>query len=657
MRPRDRADGYEPDRPAPVDPWAQPEVRAELEARASRSRLDSIAMDGFKNELTGIGDFSRDKALGGRRGGLSFEVNFISHVAAEDRWRGSDLGGRLIETVPDEMTREGWDVSVQPSDEDEEPDPKETKDAWLAACVQDRSLAAGRWEQIADHWRRRDQRDFADAIGRIAHRWRTDEFPAGGPPPDLMAPPAPAGLKPVEVDDEGAEIAEAVDGKLEELDALQVIWEALAYERAYGGAAILIGAQDGSEDLSKPLDEDRVEDVTHLTAFSGGWDGELVSWSWYRDVAGKNYGKPETYMLRNLGVPIARLPVPGEAPTREVLPPDHGVGYGPLITWVHESRLLVFPGTAVSRRARVQMRGWGDSLFTRVDDVLQQYSQTWGAVANLMTDFAQGVLKIKNLAQALAANNKNPTNVVSTRGRALNLGRSVAGLMMLDSEEDFRREMASLAGLPEVLQQFALRLAAAADMPVSLLMGQAPAGLNATGDSEIRWFYDRVASKQKKRMMPQLKRLISILLKSKNGPSDGAEPARWSAAARPLYQMTATEKADRYAKIATADATYITQGVVTPEEVAATRFGGSEYSDGPVQIDIEGRQEMAAQAEADAEEFKRRAEEMHQAKVEAAKNPPPPATGAGEEAQGEAPTATEEKPAEEPQEKETKGEG
>lgn len=324
-----------------------------------------------------------------------------------------------------------------------------------------------------------------------------------------------------------------------------------------------------------------------------------MAWSWYRDVTADKYGTPEMYMLRNLGVPIAKIPAPGEPVTRDIIPTGNGV-YGNLITWVHESRLLIFPGIATDRQSRVQMRGWGDSLFTRVDRVLQQYDQTWAGVANLMTDFAQGVLKIKGLAAALMANNRSGTQTVTTRGRALNLGRSIAGLMMLDSEEEFKREMASLAGLPEILQQFALRLAAAADMPVSLLMGQAPAGLNATGDSEIRWFYDRVAARQRRRMMPQLKKLTEYLFKSKSGPTLGAEPGRWQVAPRPLYQMSATEKADRYLKIAQGDAIYASQiGGVTPEEVVATRFGGAEYEDGPIVIDTDGRTTMAQQLEDD----------------------------------------------------------
>ena len=555
---RDRVDGYElKHADAEKDPWRAKDLARQMKAHADAARkegrLDSAeAYDGFVNTLTGIGDWTRDKALGGARGGLDFQVNLMSGIAAQNRWRGSDLGARVVETIPDEMTREGWDVSIQP-DEDDEGDDKQ------------------------------------DAFGQ----------PDPTAPPPAM-PPRQQNVRPLEIDDEGAQMVEAVCGRLDELGALDVVQEALSYERAYGGSAIFVGADDGMDDLAKPLDEDRIKDIGHLTAWTGGWDGEAVAWSYYRDVAGPKYGQPETYMVRNIGVPIAKIPAPGEPiRTSDILPPSHGSGSSPMITWVHESRLLVFPGTAVSRLARVQMRGWGDSIFTRCDEVLQQYNQTWGGIANLMTDFSQGVMSIEGFAQALMANNRNGMQNVTKRALAVNMTRSISRMMFIDSKEKFDRSTVPLTGVPEVLQQFALRLAAAADMPVALLMGQAPAGLNATGASDIRFFYDRVASRQKKRMMPQLRRLLHLLMIAKEGPTDGKEPKKWSVKARPLYQLSALERADLRLKVTQADQIAIETQQVTPEEVAAKRYGGSEFDDGSIQLDLEGREEMAAQDEAD----------------------------------------------------------
>lgn len=536
------------------DAWTQPSAKEQIEARRRERQDEQDNFDAYVNELTGIGDWTRDKTFGGLQGGLAFQVALIPSAAAEDRWRGSDLGGRVIETVPDEMTREGFELTVQPTEEDE---------------------PAGPPVEVEP-----EEEFEIDAFG---------EDPAEeGPPPKGPLP---------DVDDDGAEVAEEIDGALEELGADDAIWWALCYERAYGGGAILVGADDGVEDLSKPLDEENIKSVDWLNAFQGGYDGEIVAWSYYNDPRSKKYGLPETYMIRNLGVPIARLPAPG-ALGRDVLPRQQLRGYGQMIFWVHESRLLIFPGTPVSRNARVQMRGWGDSIFTRVDKVLADYNQTWGSIANLMTDFSQGVINVEGLNAKLSGNNKaSKSYPITTRAKQIQITRSIARMLFLDADEKFTRETASLAGVSEILQQFALRLAAAADMPVTLLMGQAPAGLNATGASDVRFFYDRIAARQKKRMLPQLKRLLRILMLAKEGPTKGKEPERWSVAFRPLYQMTALEDAQLRKTVAEMDSIYIDKQVLSPEEVTASAFGGSAWTMERT-IDLEGRAAMEAMAAA-----------------------------------------------------------
>lgn len=547
-----------------------------MRERARSERLDNRErLDAFKNELTGVGDFLRDKTLGGKLGGPDFVLNLISRTAARDRWRGSDLGARIVETVPDEMTREGWDIEIQPSDEDK---PANKADAFPNS---DPAMAAG------------------------------------------LPPATPQGPKPIEIDDEWIKVTEELDGILEEMGADSAVAEALCYERAYGGAAILLGADDGQEDLAMPLDEERIEEVRHLTPLSGGWDGELVAWSYYNDPTKPNYGMPETYMLRNLGVPIARVPAPGQTVRMPVVDPMNAT-----IRWVHESRLLIFPGVAADREARVQMRGWGDSIFTRVDEVLQQYGQTWGGIAILMSELSIGVLSVDGFAASLAGNNKSGTKVVTNRALALNLAKSIARITLIDAKEEFKRDTVSMAGVAEMLQQFALRLAAAAGMPVSMLMGQAPAGLNATGDSEIRWFYDKVAAAQRRRVLPQMRKLIRLIFKSKAGPTNGEEPERWSVKARPLYQMSATEKSQQYLAVAQGDHIYLTDSVVSAEEVAAKRFGGADYDPGPIVIDLDARAAMAKQQE--EEQAKR-----EKAMTEAAKKPP--ADGSGNEQPGTKP--------------------
>jgi phage-related protein (TIGR01555 family) len=124
-----------------------------------------------------------------------------------------------------------------------------------------------------------------------------------------------------------------------------------------------------------------------------------------------------------------------------------------------------------------------------------------------------------------------------------------------------------------------LRLAAAARLPVSLLMGQAPAGMNATGESDIRFFYDQVRAEQEA-LKPKLERLIKIISANDNAKVSIEFPALW--------QMTDREKAELRRMEAETDRIYLQEGVLLPEEVAIKRFSGGEYA-----IDLTSRAELA----------------------------------------------------------------
>lgn len=556
----DAIDGYVP---TPNDPAAD-----------APDRLPYGNMDGYANALTGFGTPGADKTMGGQPNGPPFTVRLFTGVECENRWRGSDLGASIVEQIPNEMTREGWELSIQPAPADAEPK---------------RDAATSWYQQRVEGFSRRQR--------RIMGRWDVGAAaPIVAPGTEGSAPSAPAASTlslpaSYSPNDETQAQVQAFEAKHRELGTKAAFALALMYVRAYGGAAILLGVDDGDRPLTEPLDETRVKSLQHLTVFRGGWDGELVAWNrYYRDPRRPRFGDPEMWQLRNLGVPIAATPAPGE-----VLPPElQRLPQGPAgstIFYVHDSRFLIFPGLAVSRRVKVQNRGWGDSVFTRVDEVLSQFGQTWNAVAVLMQEWAQGVLKVKDLARLMNSKDPAAQGAILQRLQMLQMSMSLCRVRLLDEAEEFKREVAPLTGIGDVLEQMTNRLAAAAGMPVALLMGQRT-GLNAQGDADTRFFYDKIAGTQDLDLLPHIYRLQRLMMLAKDSPTRGREPARWSVEMRPLWQPTELEQADLRNKQADTDVKYITAGVVSPEEVAASRYGGSKYSTDTV-LDIEGRQAMA----------------------------------------------------------------
>jgi hypothetical protein len=152
------------------------------------------------------------------------------------------------------------------------------------------------------------------------------------------------------------------------------------------------------------------------------------------------------------------------------------------------------------------------------------------------------------------------------------------------------------------LDRFALRLATAARMPVSLLLGQSPAGLQATGDSDIRFFYDAIKSNQQTSLRPRVEYLLRVLWGAADGPTSGKQPENWSFDFNDLWQLTDEQKATVRKTQAETDALYMQWDVLTPDEVAISRFGGDAYSTETV-LDMETRlaEKMAEEMEPEPE--------------------------------------------------------
>ncbi len=236
----------------------------------------------------------------------------------------------------------------------------------------------------------------------------------------------------------------------------------------------------------------------------------------------------------------------------------------------------MFPGLSVSKRHRFARNGWGNSVLVRIWQVLQDFHSAYGSAAHLLTDFSQAVIKIKGLADLIF---QNDDDVIGKRAQLIDLSRSVARAVILDSEEDFERKSTPVTGLPELLQRFEQRIASAADVPVSVLMGREPSGLGATGEHELAQWHASLAARQNRHLKPRIERFLRLIMLAKDGPTGGVEPEDWSIEFNPLAAPDDTVQAAIRLQQSQVDVAYITAGVLTKEEVASSRFGGSEWSD------------------------------------------------------------------------------
>jgi len=243
---------------------------------------------------------------------------------------------------------------------------------------------------------------------------------------------------------------------------------------------------------------------------------------------------------------------------------------------IHETRLVVFGGVRTSILTRQSNSGWDQSLLQRMQTVLTQYGVSWDALAHMLQDASTRVFKIQGFIDALA---EEGTGTLMKRLDMMDMSTSVYRAVMLDTEtEEYERQNFSWAGIKDPYSMLILRLASAARMPVTILMGQSPAGLSATGESDIRWFYDTIASSQENVVKPALEYIMRLIMLAKNGPTGGVVPESWTITFPALWQPTPIETAAIQLQHAQADQIYFGMGAANADEISTSRFteGGFE---------------------------------------------------------------------------------
>ena len=93
----------------------------------------------------------------------------------------------------------------------------------------------------------------------------------------------------------------------------------------------------------------------------------------------------------------------------------------------------------------------------------------------------------------------------------INAMKSQTNAVLMDKEEEWNRTQITFAGMPEVMQMYLLIVCGAADIPATRMLGQSPAGLNATGDSDTRNYYDKIKSEQEQSLTPAMAIMDDVL--------------------------------------------------------------------------------------------------------------------------------------------------
>lgn len=267
----------------------------------------------------------------------------------------------------------------------------------------------------------------------------------------------------------------------------------LNWGRLYGGAAGLM-MLDGQEDiLEEPLDLDSIMpgDFKGLLVVDR-WSGCYPTIELVDDISDPEFGLPKYYEFREWATSI--------------------------VARVHHSRIIRFTGDDLPEWEKMAEIHWGSSIIESVFEELKKRDNTSANIAGLIFLANLRILKMSHLGQTMTSTAKGAQAQMQRTLQSINWLQSNFGLMLLNEKDDFQQfTLQNFTGINAVYESFMLDVSGAAQIPVTKLFGRAPAGMNATGESDLRNYYDVVEGEQETHLKPALEKLLPVICMAELG--------------------------------------------------------------------------------------------------------------------------------------------
>lgn len=348
------------------------------------------------------------------------------------------------------------------------------------------------------------------------------------------------------------EEAAAIEAEEKRVNLKARFKEGRYWARLYGGGGILMITD---QPLDQPLDVKKIKkgSLKRLVTLDR-WDLSPVDMN-YLDPSSDSYLKPEHYRV---------------------------VGGTQLI---HHSHLARCDGELLPRRLRVFNQSWGDSKLRRVLEDVKDVAATKGGIASLILEANVDVIRRPGLSDELASGEE--ANLLKRFTLAAQM-KSLVNTLLLDGDEEFLRHSLTFSGLSQILEQFMVWISGAADIPMTRLFGRSAAGLSATGEGDMKNYYDQVRSEQESTFREELEPIDQVLVRSALGDYPDDLSYEWL----PLAQESGVELAQQDLARAQADQLRLDQKVVKKSQIMASLKADGRYSISDDDIDRQQKLEQ-----------------------------------------------------------------
>ena len=319
----------------------------------------------------------------------------------------------------------------------------------------------------------------------------------------------------------------------------QELTDAIRWARLYGGSLALMVIRGQENSLEEPLEPEFL--------FGDCFQGLLV--------LDRTQGiEPSLELVDDLDDPDFGLPMYYSV-TLET-------GGESRVVRLHHSRVLRFVGRELPHMETVAENYWGASELEHIWDELQKRSAASANIAQLIFQANVTTLKIGKWGDHLAlGTDKQKADILEAIANE-NRMRTSFGLQVMSAEDTLETHSYSFSGLSDIYDAFMMDMAGAAEIPATKLFGRSPQGLNATGESDLRNYYDVVSQMQERHLRPALEKLLPVMAAS----CWGYIPEVLSFVFDPIMTTSPAERAELVTKLSSDVIQAFQAGLLTREQ-------------------------------------------------------------------------------------------
>lgn len=328
------------------------------------------------------------------------------------------------------------------------------------------------------------------------------------------------------------------------LNFKDVVKRAIIAGRKYGGAGVFIGLKD-NPDLAQPLDPETVQldDLEHLTLLTRE---DLSIEEYEQDPISPRFRKGSLFSINRSG--------------------DDRVTEISSVK-IHWTRFAWFGGMPTDQKHIEIDDAWDDSQLISLAPYVDAADTAIKTLSHLLTEAGVDIYKFDSVTQYFET--EDGAARFSARMAATNNLKSTVNAIILDKEDDYEQKTAEFSGVKEVQDTALHVLAGLADIPITRFLGSSPGGLNATGESDLRNYYDGIKSRQDTELTTALSILDEVLIRSTIAQDPETVDFEWTA----LYEMTPEQAATTYKLAAEGYAALKNLGLLEPEFFANIVLG------------------------------------------------------------------------------------